>query len=48
VSGGGLDAALDDVRSRFGSSSVQRAALLGRELAPSVPLLPDERGGSGG
>ncbi|WP_306205061.1 DNA polymerase IV [Actinoplanes sp. RD1] len=37
----GLDVALDAVRDRFGSSSVTRAASLGRELHPSVPMLPD-------
>ncbi|WP_305782560.1 DNA polymerase IV [Symbioplanes lichenis] len=37
----GLDAALDAVRDRFGSSSLTRAASLGRELHPSVPMLPD-------
>ncbi|MFC3382525.1 DNA polymerase IV [Couchioplanes azureus] len=37
----GLDTALDAVRDRFGSGSVTRAASLGRELHPSVPLLPD-------
>jgi DNA polymerase IV len=37
----GLDSALDAVRDRFGSSSVTRAASLGRELNPSVPILPD-------
>ncbi|GGL18603.1 DNA polymerase IV [Mangrovihabitans endophyticus] len=36
-----LDAALDAVRDRFGAASVTRAATLGRELGPSVPLLPD-------
>jgi DNA polymerase-4 len=36
-----LDAALDAVRDRFGSSSVTRAASLGRQLNPSVPILPD-------
>jgi DNA polymerase-4 len=39
--GGALDAALDDVRERFGSAAVTRAVLLGREQGPSVPLLPD-------
>jgi DNA polymerase-4 len=39
--GGGLDAALDAVRDRFGSSAVTRAALLGRDPGLSVPLLPD-------
>jgi DNA polymerase IV len=37
-----LDAALDEVRERFGSAAVTRAVLLGRELRPSVPLLPDQ------
>ena len=36
-----LDHALDDVRDRFGTSSVGRAALLGRSIDPVVPLLPD-------
>ena len=36
-----LDAALDGVRDRFGSSSVTRAALLRRGEGLSVPLLPD-------
>ena len=36
-----LDTALDAVRDRFGSSSVTRAASLGRTLNPSVPMLPD-------
>jgi DNA polymerase-4 len=35
-----LDAALDEVRLRFGSAAVMRAVLLGRGR-PSVPLLPD-------
>ncbi len=39
--GGELDAALDDVRERFGSASVTRAALLGRRAAFSPPMLPD-------
>jgi DNA polymerase-4 len=37
----GLDAALDDVSDRFGSTAVTRAVLLGRDHGPSVPLLPD-------
>ena len=37
----GLDAALDDLRERFGSGVVKRAALLGRELGPAMPVLPD-------
>ncbi len=36
-----LDTALDAVKVRFGSSAVTRAVLLGRDLRPSVPLLPD-------
>jgi DNA polymerase-4 len=40
-SGGALDAALDDVRDRFGSAAITRAVLLGRDQGLSVPLLPD-------
>ena len=36
-----LDAALDDLSDRFGSSAVTRAVLLGRDVGRSVPLLPD-------
>jgi DNA polymerase-4 len=36
-----VDAALDDVRERFGSKAVTRAVLLGRDPGLSVPLLPD-------
>jgi DNA polymerase-4 len=36
-----LDAALDGVRDRFGTSAVTRAVLLGRDDGLSVPLLPD-------
>jgi DNA polymerase-4 len=36
-----LDAALDEIRRRFGSSAVIRAVLLGREQRPGPPLLPD-------
>jgi DNA polymerase-4 len=38
---GALDATLDVVRDRFGSGAITRAALLGRDDGPSVPLLPD-------
>jgi DNA polymerase IV len=38
---GALDAALDDVRERFGSTAITRAVLLGRDEGISVPLLPD-------
>ena len=40
-SSGSLDAAIDDVRERFGSSSVQRAVLLGRDTGMTVPMLSD-------
>jgi DNA polymerase-4 len=36
-----LDAALDAVRERFGSSAVTRAVLLGHDQGLTVPLLPD-------
>ncbi len=36
-----LDAALDEVRDRFGSGAVTRAVLLGRDRRLEVPLLPD-------
>jgi DNA polymerase-4 len=36
-----LDAALDEVRERFGAEAVTRAVLLGREQGMTVPMLPD-------
>ena len=36
-----LDAALDEVRARFGTAAVTRAVLLGRDPGFTVPLLPD-------
>jgi DNA polymerase-4 len=36
-----LDAALDEVRDRFGSAAVTRALLLGRNPGLAMPLLPD-------
>jgi DNA polymerase-4 len=36
-----LDAAVDDVRDRFGSAAITRAVLLGRDQGFTVPLLPD-------
>ena len=36
-----LDAALDDIRDRFGSTAITRAVLLGRDQGLTVPLLPD-------
>jgi DNA polymerase-4 len=38
---GALDAAIDEVRDRFGSTAITRAVLLGRDEGLSVPLLPD-------
>jgi DNA polymerase IV len=38
---GALDAALDDIRDRFGSAAIARAVLIGRDQGPTVPLLPD-------
>jgi len=39
--GGALDAALDDLRERFGSRAVGRAVHLGRDLGHEMPVLPD-------
>jgi DNA polymerase IV len=39
--GGALDAALDQVRQRFGSAAITRAVLLCRDHGPSLPMLPD-------
>jgi len=36
-----LDAAVDDVRERFGTAAITRAVLLHRDPGISVPLLPD-------
>ncbi len=36
-----LDAAMDEVRDRFGSTAVTRAVLLGRAPGIAMPLLPD-------
>jgi DNA polymerase IV len=38
---GELDAALDSVRDKFGTRSVNRAVLLHKDLGLTVPLLPD-------
>jgi len=40
-SGPALDAAVDDLRARFGSSAVTRAVLLGTDEGLTVPMLPD-------
>jgi DNA polymerase IV len=39
--GPALDAALDDVRERFGTAALTRAVLLGRDEGFSMPTLPD-------
>src|SRR6266851_2551204 len=39
--GGALDAALDEVRQRFGSAAITRAVLLGRDHGAAMPMLPD-------
>jgi DNA polymerase IV len=36
-----LDKAMDGVRERFGTTSITRAVLLGRDQGMSVPMLPD-------
>ena len=36
-----LDAALDEVRDRFGSAAITRAVLVGRSAGIEMPLLPD-------
>ena len=40
-SGLALDAAVDQLRTRFGSAAVTRAVLLGKDQGPAVPMLPD-------
>jgi DNA polymerase-4 len=39
--GDALDAAVDEVRRRFGTAALTRAVLLGRDLGHPVPMLPD-------
>ncbi len=39
--GTNLDAAIDDVRARFGTASIGRATNVNRQLGPTVPILPD-------
>jgi DNA polymerase IV len=41
VDGELLDAALDEIRTRYGPTAVTRAVLLGRGPGLTVPLLPD-------
>jgi DNA polymerase-4 len=40
-SGYALDAAVDEIRTRFGPAAITRAVLLGRDPGLDVPLLPD-------
>ena len=39
--GGALDAALDEIKDRFGTSAVTRTVLLGRSVGMAMPTLPD-------
>jgi DNA polymerase-4 len=41
VDGALLDAALDEIRDRFGTGAVTRGVLLGRRADLTIPLLPD-------
>jgi DNA polymerase-4 len=36
-----LDAAIDEIRDRYGLTAISRAVLLGRDSGLSIPLLPD-------
>jgi DNA polymerase IV len=36
-----LDAALDEIRTRYGPTAITRGILLGRRAVPDLPLLPD-------
>jgi DNA polymerase IV len=36
-----LDAALDEIRTRYGPTAITRGTLVGRRPAPDMPLLPD-------
>jgi DNA polymerase IV len=40
-SGGELDAAVDAVHNRFGTGSLTRGVLLGKDPGLTVPMLPD-------
>jgi DNA polymerase-4 len=39
--GSELDAALDEIRDRYGATAISRAVLIGRDAGLSMPLLPD-------
>jgi DNA polymerase-4 len=36
-----LDQTLDSIRERYGTTAITRAVLVGRDIRPTVPLLPD-------
>ena len=36
-----LDAALDEIRNRYGPTAITRGILIGRRALPEMPLLPD-------
>jgi DNA polymerase-4 len=37
-----LDAAVDEVRAKFGSGAITRGVLLGRDSGIEMPLLPND------
>jgi DNA polymerase-4 len=37
----GLDAAMDAIRSRYGTEAITRAVLLGKDPGMAIPILPD-------
>ena len=39
--GAALDAALDEIRDRYGVTAMSRAVLLGRDAGLVMPMLPD-------
>ena len=39
--GSSLDAALDDLRDKFGGDAIGRASNVGRDMGFGVPMLPD-------
>jgi DNA polymerase-4 len=39
--GAALDAAVDEIRDRYGTTAITRAVLLGRDTGIVMPLLPD-------
>ncbi len=41
LTGGALDATLDEIKERFGSAAVTRTVLLGRDTGMTMPMLPD-------